>query len=62
MRSLPIQSRKSNILYDIVEVDDEPILSLRNWRGDCTDVPIDGSRRYDPLGTFPRLSILSAVW
>ncbi|PHZ26113.1 hypothetical protein CS533_18020 [Yersinia bercovieri] len=36
-------------------------MSLRNRRGDCTDGRSDGSRRYDPFGTFPRLSTLSAV-
>ncbi|QDW35492.1 hypothetical protein FFE93_010400 [Yersinia sp. KBS0713] len=43
------------------EVVDTPILSLRNWRGDCTDGRSDGSRRYDPFGTFPRLSFVSSL-
>ncbi|PNM13569.1 hypothetical protein A6J64_016915 [Yersinia enterocolitica] len=38
-----------------------PILSHREWRGDCTDGRSDGLRRYDPFGTFPRLLTLSAV-
>ncbi|OVZ75186.1 hypothetical protein CBW52_22565 [Yersinia kristensenii] len=41
---------------------DKPILLHWDWRGDCTDGRSDGLRRYDPFGTFPRLSTLSAVW
>ncbi|PEH53571.1 hypothetical protein CRM81_09675 [Yersinia kristensenii] len=38
------------------------LIKLGDWRCDCTDGHSGRLRDYDPFGTFPRLSTLSAVW